>query len=53
MGEGSADPGGLPYRWIIRSVIPISSMFLTLSIVYIVLNEIENLRFPERKEAQQ
>ncbi len=53
MGEGSADPGGLPYRWIIRSVIPISSMFLTLSIVYIVLTEIENLRFPERKEAQQ
>ena len=53
MGEGSADPGGLPYRWIIRSVIPISSVFLTLSIVYIVLTEIENLRFPERKEAQQ
>lgn len=53
MGEGSADPGGLPYRWIIRSVIPISSIFLTLSIVYIVLNEIENLRSPERKEAQQ
>lgn len=53
MGEGSADPGGLPYRWIIRSVIPISSVFLTLSIIYIVLNEVENLRFPERKEAQQ
>lgn len=53
MGEGSADPGGLPYRWIIRSVIPISSVFLTLSIVYIVLNEVENLRSPERKEAQQ
>jgi TRAP-type mannitol/chloroaromatic compound transport system permease small subunit len=53
MGEGSADPGGLPYRWIIRSVIPISSVFLTLSIIYIVLNEVENLRSPERKEAQQ
>jgi TRAP-type mannitol/chloroaromatic compound transport system permease small subunit len=52
MGEGSADPGGLPYRWIIRSVIPISSVFLTLSIVYIVLNEVENLRSPERKEAK-
>ncbi|WP_187292368.1 TRAP transporter small permease subunit [Paraglaciecola psychrophila] len=53
MGEGSADPGGLPYRWIIRSVIPISSVFLTLSIIYIVLNEVENLLSPERKEAQQ
>jgi len=52
MGEGSADPGGLPYRWIIRSVIPISSVFLTLSIIYIVLNEVENLRSPERKEAK-
>ena len=28
MGEGSADPGGLPYRWIVRSVIPLSSLFL-------------------------
>lgn len=53
MGEGSADPGGLPHRWIIRSVIPISSFFLTLSIAYIVLTEIQNLRTPESKETQQ
>jgi TRAP-type mannitol/chloroaromatic compound transport system permease small subunit len=53
MGEGSADPGGLPHRWIIRSVIPISSFFLTLSIAYIVLTEIQNLRTPESKEKQQ
>lgn len=24
MGEGSGDPGGLPYRWIVKSLIPIS-----------------------------
>lgn len=27
MGEGSGDPGGLPYRWVIKSVIPISAVF--------------------------
>jgi len=28
MGEGSGDPGGLPHRWIIKSVIPISAFFI-------------------------
>jgi len=28
MGEGSGDPGGLPNRWIIKSVIPISAFFI-------------------------
>lgn len=44
MGEGSADPGGLPYRWIVRSVIPLSSLFLVLSIFYVVLTNIQVLR---------
>lgn len=43
MGEGSGDPGGLPHRWIVRSVIPLSSMFLVLSIVYVVLSQIQIL----------
>jgi len=43
MGEGSADPGGLPYRWVVRSVIPMSSIFLILSIVYVALNSIQTL----------
>ena len=43
MGEGSADPGGLPYRWIVRSVIPVSSVFLILSIIYVALNSIQAL----------
>jgi TRAP-type mannitol/chloroaromatic compound transport system permease small subunit len=29
-GEGSPDPGGLPYRWIIKSAIPISFILLLL-----------------------
>ncbi|WP_372964701.1 TRAP transporter small permease subunit [Marinobacter sp.] len=28
MGEGSGDPGGLPNRWIIKSVIPVSAFFI-------------------------
>jgi TRAP-type mannitol/chloroaromatic compound transport system permease small subunit len=47
MGEGSPDPGGLPYRWVVRSVIPVSSVFLVLSIVYVILNNIQTLHAGE------
>ncbi len=30
MGEGSGDPGGLPHRWLIKSAIPISFLFMLL-----------------------
>lgn len=30
IGEGSADPGGLPYRFIIKMIIPIGMSFLLL-----------------------
>lgn len=43
IGEGSGDPGGLPHRWIVRSVIPVSSVFLMLSIAYVVLSNIQIL----------
>ena len=43
MGEGSADPGGLPNRWIVRSIIPVSAIFLMLSIFYVVLEQIQTL----------
>ena len=43
MGEGSADPGGLPHRWIVRSVIPISSFFLVLAIAHVILRSIKVL----------
>lgn len=31
MGEGSGDPGGLPHRWIIKGVIPLSSFFTAVA----------------------
>lgn len=43
MGEGSGDPGGLPHRWIVRSVIPVSSFFLILAIFHVLLSNIQVL----------
>ena len=31
MGEGSGDPGGLPHRWIIKSIIPISFILMDIA----------------------
>ncbi|HEA53461.1 TRAP transporter small permease subunit [Marinobacter antarcticus] len=31
MGEGSGDPGGLPQRWIIKSVIPLTAFFIAIA----------------------
>lgn len=44
MGEGSADPGGLPHRWIIRSVIPIASSFVILCFIHVLLERVIVLR---------
>jgi TRAP-type mannitol/chloroaromatic compound transport system permease small subunit len=43
MGEGSSAPGGLPHRFIIRSVIPVSSGFLVLCAFYVILENIQSL----------
>ena len=53
MGEGSGDPGGLPHRWIVRSVIPLSSLFLLLAILHVVLSQIQVLMTPPPKEGEQ
>lgn len=53
MGEGSADPGGLPHRWIVRSVIPLSSVFLMLAILHVVLSHIKILTTPSTKAGAQ
>jgi TRAP-type mannitol/chloroaromatic compound transport system permease small subunit len=43
-GEISEDPGGLPYRWIIKSMIPLSFAFLLLSATGYVLKNIKIIR---------
>ncbi|CAI8241274.1 MAG: Uncharacterised protein [Glaciecola sp. HTCC2999] len=50
INEGSPDPGGLPYRWIIRSVIPISNVFLLLCIFYTILENVLKLQGPNEHE---
>jgi TRAP-type mannitol/chloroaromatic compound transport system permease small subunit len=53
MGEGSADPGGLPHRWIVRSVIPLSSIFLILAIFHVILSQLQVLITPKSSEEGQ
>ena len=50
MNEGSPDPGGLPHRWIIRSVIPISKVFLLICIFYTILENVLKLQGPNEHE---
>jgi len=44
MNEISEDPGGLPYRWIIKAMIPLSFAFLLLSASGYILRNIHDLR---------
>jgi TRAP-type mannitol/chloroaromatic compound transport system permease small subunit len=43
-GEISGDPGGLSYRWLIKSVIPVSFVFLVISAIGFVLHNINIFR---------
>jgi len=49
MGEGSGDPGGLPHRWIVRSVIPLSAAFMALALIHVILSQITVLLTPSAK----
>ncbi len=31
IGEGSPDPGGMPYRWVVKGFIPLASLLLILT----------------------
>ena len=37
LGEGSGDPGGLPHRWVIKAMIPLSFLLLILSSIGFML----------------
>lgn len=43
IGEHSSAPAGLPYRWLIKSVIPVSFAFWLLSVVSRIIREISLL----------
>ncbi len=42
--EGSGDPGGLPYRWIVKSLIPLSFSFLIVSAVGFLARQINIIK---------
>ena len=44
INEISEDPGGLPYRWIIKSMIPISFIFLILAAINFIIHNINVLK---------
>ena len=44
LGEGSGDPGGLPFRWIIKGVIPFAFLSITISGIGLLLKSINTLR---------
>lgn len=44
IGEGSPDPGGLPYRWVIKSVISFAMLFNFISGVGLLLHSVNTLR---------
>ena len=44
LGERSGDPGGLPYRWLIKSVIPVAFITISISGLGLMLKSIHTLR---------
>ncbi|MFK5913673.1 MAG: TRAP transporter small permease subunit [Woeseiaceae bacterium] len=53
LGEGSGDPGGLPYRWIIKGVIPFAFFSITISGIGLMLKSIITLQAPNNTETKQ
>ncbi len=48
LGETSGDPGGLPYRWIIKAVIPFSFFFMAVSGLGLLIHSINSVLHPEQ-----
>ncbi|MFA0608747.1 TRAP transporter small permease subunit [Vibrio sp. 10N.222.49.B4] len=46
LGETSGDPGGLPYRWIIKAMIPLSFFLMALSGVGLILHSLNKIFNP-------
>lgn len=44
VGEQSSDPGGLPYRWALKALIPLGFLFLILQSFALALGAVEKLK---------
>mgnify|MGYP000731235381 CR=1 FL=1 len=47
MGEGSGDPGGLPARWLIKSLIPFSFMMIAFASFGMITTAMLQIKQPE------
>ncbi len=52
MGEGSGDPGGLPHRWLIKSLIPFSFIMLGLASLGIIPHSLIILMNPSSSSSK-
>ena len=50
MNEMSGDPGGLPYRWIIKSMIPFAFFSMAISGLGLILHSINRIRGIHQEE---
>ncbi len=50
LGETSGDPGGLPYRWVIKAVIPFAFFSMAISGIGLLLKSINILRGVEQSD---
>lgn len=46
LGETSGDPGGLPYRWLIKGMIPLSFLFMAVSGIGLLLHSLNKIFNP-------
>jgi len=52
LNEQSGDPGGLPYRWLIKSVIPFAFICMAISGIGLLLHSVNILRGFHQDDAQ-
>ncbi|WP_413111624.1 TRAP transporter small permease subunit [Thaumasiovibrio sp. DFM-14] len=46
LGESSGDPGGLPYRWIIKAMIPVAFLSIAISGIGLLLHSLNRIFNP-------
>lgn len=52
LGEGSGDPGGLPHRWIIKSMISLSFIFVIIASVGFMLRALNHAIDSDKSDTQ-
>ncbi|GAD79180.1 TRAP transporter small permease subunit [Vibrio ezurae] len=53
IGETSGDPGGLPYRWVIKAVIPLSFSFIAISGIGLLCKSLNQLLHSDSKSKEE